>query len=307
MASSQTVVNDKSLLSVQELAKEPMFAIPQRYVQVHQEPTVHSDAFSLPIVDMKNLSIGGAKDLELENLHSICKTLGIFQYFDFMAEQGLRHKLASFELESFLFLDTTAIRGRGVRTEDLHVTSEATHQLVVNHGVSSLRVEKLKHEIEEFYKLPVKEKYKVKPGDVEGYGHTMIRSEDEKAHWGVRLYMITNPIHRRKPHLLPELPVSLRDTLEFYFSELQKNAMTLLGLMVDALKIDNGEIKEMFMDGMQSVRMNYYPPCPQPEQVMGFTPHSDVTGITILLEINGVAGFQVKKDGKKISSRNTFF
>ncbi|CAK9153071.1 unnamed protein product [Ilex paraguariensis] len=257
MASSQTVVNDKSLPSVQELAKEPMFAIPQRYVQVHQEPTVHSDAFSLPIVDMKNLSIGGAKDLELENLHSICKTLGIFQ--------------------------------------------------VVNHGVRSLRVEKLKHEIEEFYKLPVKEKYKVKPGDVEGYGHTMIRSEDEKAHWGDRLYMITNPIHRRKPHLLPELPVSLRDTLEFYFSELQKNAMTLFGLMVDALKIDNGEIKEMFMDGMQSVRMNYYPPCPQPEQVMGFTPHSDVTGITILLEINGVAGFQVKKDGKKISSRNTFF
>ena len=73
--------------------------------------------------------------------------------------------------------------------------------------------------------------------------------------------------------------------------------MTLFGLMADALKIDKGEIEEMFMDGMQSVRMNYYPPCPQPEQVMGFTPHSDVTGITILLEINGVAGFQIKKDG----------
>ncbi|KAF5943998.1 hypothetical protein HYC85_018075 [Camellia sinensis] len=39
---------------------------------------------------------------------------------------------------------------------------------LVNHGVSSLLVEKLKYEIEEFYKLPLEEKmkYKIQPGDV---------------------------------------------------------------------------------------------------------------------------------------------
>ncbi|CAK9158497.1 unnamed protein product [Ilex paraguariensis] len=244
---SSKAVNDKTLPSVQELAKEPLIAIPRHYVQAHQEPTALSDSFSLPIVDMKNLIIGEAKDLELENLHSICKTLGIFQ--------------------------------------------------VVNHGVSSLLVEKLKHDIEEFYKLPVEEKFKVKPGDVEGYGSTMIQSEHQKANWGDRFYMITNPLHRRKPHLLPELPISLRDTIESYLSELQKLAMTIFGLMAVALKIDKREIEEMFEDGMQAVRMNYYPPCPQSELVTGFNPHSDATGITILLEINGVEGFQIKKDG----------
>ncbi|RVW71266.1 Protein SRG1 [Vitis vinifera] len=96
-------------------------------------------------------------------------------------------------------------------------------------------------------------KYKMRPGDVEGYGHLPIRC--------------------------------------------QKLAMMLLGFMAKALKLEKGEMEELFEDGMQSVRMTYYPPCPQPELVMGLTPHSDATGITILLQINGVDGLQIKKDG----------
>lgn len=64
-----------------------------------------------------------------------------------------------------------------------------------------------------------------------------------------------------------------------------------------ALNIDVDEIEEMFENGMQSVRMNYYPPCPEPEKVIGLTPHSDGSGVTILLQVNGVEGFQIKKDG----------
>ncbi|KAL6333147.1 hypothetical protein AAG906_028330 [Vitis piasezkii] len=133
--------------------------------------------------------------------------------------------------------------------------------------------------------------------DFEGYGLSPIRSEDQKLDWGDRFYMTTNPIHTRKPYLLPELPPSLRDSLECYLAELQKLAMMLLGFMAKALKLEKGEMEELFEDGMQSVRMTYYPPCPQPELVMGLTPHSDATGITILLQINGVDGLQIKKDG----------
>lgn len=53
----------------------------------------------------------------------------------------------------------------------------------------------------------------------------------------------------------------------------------------------------LFKEGMQAMRMNYYPPCPQPEQVIGLTPHSDAVGITILLQLNEVEGLQIKKDG----------
>ncbi|WJZ96648.1 hypothetical protein VitviT2T_015312 [Vitis vinifera] len=89
--------------------------------------------------------------------------------------------------------------------EKLHSTcKEWGFFQLVNHGVSSSLVEKLKSEIGEFYKLPLEEriKYKMRPGDFEGYGLSPIRSEDQKLDWGDRFYMTTNPIHTRKPYML---------------------------------------------------------------------------------------------------------
>ncbi|XP_038706854.1 codeine O-demethylase-like [Tripterygium wilfordii] len=168
---------------------------------------------------------------------------------------------------------------------------------VVNHGVSCSLMEKLRNEIEEFYKLPIEEKvkYKTRPGDVEGYGR-MTRREG-KLDWADRLSMITNPLTKRKPHLFPELPSSLRNTLEHYITEMQELGKKLLMVMARALKIEREELVELFEDGMQSMNMVYYPQCPQPELVMGLTPHSDATGITILSQLNGVDGLEIMKDG----------
>lgn len=88
-----------------------------------------------------------------------------------------------------------------------------------------------------------------------------------------------------------------RETLEAYFKETENLAIKLLELMAETLRIDKKEIVEMFENGLQTTRMTYYPPCSQPELVMGLTPHSDATGITILLQVNEVEGLQVKKDG----------
>ncbi|KAI7738555.1 hypothetical protein M8C21_015833, partial [Ambrosia artemisiifolia] len=79
---------------------------------------------------------------------------------------------------------------------------------LVNHGVENLLVEKMKKEVVEFFKLPVEEKlrYKLRKGEYEGYGQTIIHSQDQKVDWADRFYMITNPLHRRKSHLLPQLP-----------------------------------------------------------------------------------------------------
>ncbi|XP_011096570.1 protein SRG1-like [Sesamum indicum] len=199
-------------------------------------------------------------------------------------------------------LDMKTLLAQETRNSQLH-NLDATCKdwgifQLVNHGVETL-VEKLKYEIHEFYKLPLEErlKFKIRPGDIEGYGQTAILTADQKVDWADRFYMFTNPIHIRKPHLFPELPSSLRETLEAYIHELQKLSRALFELIAEALKIERTEIEEMFEDGMQSIRMNYYPPCPEPNKVNGLTPHSDATGITILLQVNGVDGFQVKKDG----------
>ncbi|XP_051136217.1 protein SRG1-like [Andrographis paniculata] len=170
---------------------------------------------------------------------------------------------------------------------------------LVNHGVETSILEEVKYEIEEFYKLPVEDRlrYKVRPGDVEGYGQTVIHSAHQKVDWADRFYIITNPVSRRKPHLFPLLPMPLREGLETYLSALANVSKIMLGLIAEALKIGKTEIQEMFEDGMQSIRVNYYPPCPEPDKVIGLTPHSDADGITILLQVNGVEGFQIKKNG----------
>lgn len=44
-----------------------------------------------------------------------------------------------------------------------------------------------------------------------------------------------------------------------------------------------------------TLRVNYYPKCPQPELTLGLSPHSDPGVITVLLADEHVKGCQVKK------------
>ncbi|GAU21692.1 hypothetical protein TSUD_242640 [Trifolium subterraneum] len=67
--------------------------------------------------------------------------------------------------------------------------------------------------------------------------------------------------------------------------------------MTKALKVQPNEMLDLFEEVDQSIKINYYPPCPQPEQVIGLNPHSDGVVLTILLQINEIQGLQIKKDG----------
>lgn len=85
--------------------------------------------------------------------------------------------------------------------------------------------------------------------------------------------------------------------METYSLEVNKLAMSILGFMTRALGMKVEEIRELFDEGTQSRRMNYYPPCPQPKSVIGLSPHSDSVGLTILLQINEMEGLQIRKEG----------
>lgn len=170
---------------------------------------------------------------------------------------------------------------------------------LINHGVSSSLVEKLKLEMQNFFNLTIEEKkrFAQEPGDVEGYGQAFVVSEEQKLDWGDMFYMVTLPTHLRKPHLLPNLPLPFRETLDEYAGELKILAIKVLTQMAKALGMKLEDMTMLFQEGMQSVRLNYYPPCPQPELVMGLCPHSDAVGLTVLLQVNEVGGLQVKKAG----------
>ena len=64
----------------------------------------------------------------------------------------------------------------------------------------------------------------------------------------------------------------VRETLEKYSAELVKVSNCLLKLMAKNLLINPEQLTNMFDDGRQAVRMNYYPPCVHASKVIGLTP-----------------------------------
>ncbi|KAG7654568.1 Oxoglutarate/iron-dependent dioxygenase [Arabidopsis suecica] len=172
---------------------------------------------------------------------------------------------------------------------------------LVNHGIDPSFLDKIKSEIQDFFNLPMEEKKKLwqTPAVMEGFGQAFVVSEDQKLDWADLFFLIMQPVQLRKPHLFPKLPLPFRDTLDMYSTRVKSIAKILLAKMAKALQIKPEEVEEVFGDDMmQSMRMNYYPPCPQPNLVTGLIPHSDAVGLTILLQVNEVDGLQINKNGK---------
>ncbi|CAN0908248.1 Protein SRG1 [Linum grandiflorum] len=70
--------------------------------------------------------------------------------------------------------------------------------------------------------------------------------------------------------------------------------------MARNLGLEPEKLLALFNEGVQGVRMNYYPPCKQSNKVMGLTPHSDAVGLTLLTQVNDVQGLQIRRDEKWI-------
>uniref|UniRef100_A0A803MDJ5 Fe2OG dioxygenase domain-containing protein n=2 Tax=Chenopodium quinoa TaxID=63459 RepID=A0A803MDJ5_CHEQI len=131
----------------------------------------------------------------------------------------------------------------------------------------------------------------------EGFGQLFVVSEDQKLDWCDMFFLITLPPQLRKPDIYNKLPQNLRVTMEAYIAEVKGLAQTLLNQMAKALGIDEGEMTELFDEEYQIMRMNYYPPCPEPNKAIGLTPHSDANSLTVLYQLNDTVGLEIKKDG----------
>ncbi|MED6192084.1 hypothetical protein PIB30_006910 [Stylosanthes scabra] len=170
---------------------------------------------------------------------------------------------------------------------------------LINHGVEPSLVESVKLGVHDLFNLPIEEKRKLwqKPGDMEGFGQLFVVSENQKLEWADLFIINTLPSYARDPNLFLNIPQPFRDNLDTYCLQVGKLCMTMIRQMEMALKIKPNELVELFEDISQSMRLNYYPPCPQPEKVIGLSPHSDAGCLTFLLQANEVEGLQIRKDG----------
>ncbi|XP_071710586.1 protein SRG1-like [Rutidosis leptorrhynchoides] len=174
---------------------------------------------------------------------------------------------------------------------------------VINHGISESLLEDFKREVFKLFSLSMEEKKKLwqDEDNPEGFGQLFVVSNDQKLDWSDMFYIATHPNNLKKSQVFQKLPLSLREKLEAYCAEAKKLAVTILDHMGKALGMETREMSELFEDGFQSMRMNYYPPCPEPELVVGISPHSDADALTILYQLTQTDGLQIRKDGKWVT------
>ncbi|VAI11380.1 unnamed protein product [Triticum turgidum subsp. durum] len=170
---------------------------------------------------------------------------------------------------------------------------------LVNHSVPDDVVESMKANIQQFFQLPAetKKRFAQEEGQLEGYGQLFVVSDDQKLDWADMLFLYAQPPERRKTRFWPDQPATFRSTLDRYSGALKDVSDSLLATMAKNLGLKRETIAEKCTRGMQSFRMNYYPPCAQAEKVIGLSPHSDANLLTLVLQVNHVQGLQIKRNG----------
>ncbi|KAM6594717.1 hypothetical protein CsatA_002420 [Cannabis sativa] len=179
--------------------------------------------------------------------------------------------------------------------------------VIIDHGIPTELIQRLKEVGEMFFKLPQieKESYANDPtvGRFEGYGTKMTKNREEKLEWIDYFFHVMAPLSKVHHEFWPKNPSSYREVTEEYNKEMLKITDKILEVLSEGLGLSKGKgLKNCLGEDEIELEMkiNMYPPCPQPELALGVEPHTDMSAITILIP-NQVSGLQIWKDNKWVA------
>lgn len=94
--------------------------------------------------------------------------------------------------------------------------------------------------------------------------------------------------------------------MEEYAAEMEKLAFKLLELVAMSLGLTRDRLNGYYESQTSRIRLNHYPPCPNPDLALGVGRHKDGGGLTILAQ-DSVGGLEVKRrtDGQWILVKPT--
>ncbi|KAE8664334.1 2-oxoglutarate and Fe(II)-dependent oxygenase superfamily protein isoform 2 [Hibiscus syriacus] len=174
----------------------------------------------------------------------------------------------------------------------------------IGHEMSSSFIDDVRRVAKQFFGLPQEEKlkYSREANGVEGYGHDLVISDKQVLDWNTRLFLKVLPENQRKVNLWPEKPDGFREVLHEYSIKLKQMMDLLFKAMAKSLDLEENSFSGQFGGNqVMQVRFNFYPPCSKPDKVLGVKPHSDRSGVTVLLQDEEVEGLQIVKDERWIT------
>ncbi|KAE9462648.1 hypothetical protein C3L33_05432, partial [Rhododendron williamsianum] len=151
----------------------------------------------------------------------------------------------------------------------------------IGHGIPDSYLDKVREVAKQFFSLPMEEKKKYSRGekDGEGYGGDLVVSEKQVLDWSDRLTLKVLPEDERRPIFGQNSQLSSGHS--------------------KVIEFGRGCLSEpIWRSTRLTGRFNFYPPCPRPDQVLGLKPHSDRSGMTVLLQDREVEGLHVLKDNQ---------
>lgn len=171
---------------------------------------------------------------------------------------------------------------------------------VINHGVPNTLRDEMMRASESFFDLSDEQKREYagkKLFDPIRWGTSFNVNVDKTLFW--RDYL---KIHVHPQFNAPQNPLGFSETIQEYCKRVRELANELLKGIMESLGLEESYIQkamDLETDSHQLLVVNLYPPCPQPEVVMGLPPHSDHGLLTILMQ-NDHVGLHVRHDGKWI-------
>ncbi|KAK2637334.1 hypothetical protein Ddye_032126 [Dipteronia dyeriana] len=151
-----------------------------------------------------------------------------------------------------------------------------------------------------FFKLSMEEKkrYAMGENDLQGYGQGYVVSKQQKLEWCDLIFLVTLPPKIRKFKHWPVSIPGFKEAVEAYSAEMQKVTEELLANLSLLMGMEKEELKSLHGEMKQAMRMNYYPLCSRPELVLGISPHSDASTITLLIQDDELTGLQIRHKQK---------
>ncbi|KAF5204390.1 Dmr6-like oxygenase [Thalictrum thalictroides] len=169
---------------------------------------------------------------------------------------------------------------------------------VINHGVSEAIMEDMMKVADEFFQLPVEDKLHLFSTDYRKrtlLSTSFNATKEATMHWRDYLRHPCNPLEEHI-NSWPTNPSSYRDVAGKYATQLKELTLKLLEAISESLGLEKDYIAKALGKQNQTMQINYYPPCPNPDLTLALGAHTDPNCLTIV-QHDEVSGLQIMKDG----------
>ncbi|XP_024524225.1 flavanone 3-dioxygenase 2 [Selaginella moellendorffii] len=166
---------------------------------------------------------------------------------------------------------------------------------IVGHGFPEELMASMMELVHDFFRLPIEDRsvyYSEDSSSKFRMGTSFIPSKETRRMWQDFLHQACYPPCEIAQ--LPTKPPSYVKISTAYAEAMNRLSKRVLGLFSESLGLESGALEEAFGGERHTMRMNYYPPCPEPELTIGLDAHADPNGFTILQQDTRV------KDGLQI-------